>query len=82
MSDELFIFRQEPIRKGYDPAVVQAAIEPVGFTLEDVRRLYMRLWLRHAHKGHKAPDVPWSADDDAALKACASVVDGGGKHGS
>jgi hypothetical protein len=48
--------------------------EPVGFTLADVRRLYMRLWLRHAHEGHPAPDVPWSAEDDAALRACASVV--------
>jgi hypothetical protein len=74
MPDELYLYREEPLRKGYDPAVVQAAITPAGFTLADVRRLYMRLWLRHAHEGHPAPNAPWSAEDDAALRACASVV--------
>ena len=45
-----------------------------GFTLADVRRLYMRLWLRHTHEGWPAPDVSWTAEDDAALRACAAVV--------
>lgn len=53
-----------------------SAHEPVGFTLADVRRLYMRLWLRHTHKGDDPPDVPWSPEDDAALRACAAVVKG------
>jgi len=47
---------------------------PVDYTEEDVRRLYMRLWLRHTHKGSRSPKVPWTAEDDAALRACASVV--------
>ena len=45
-----------------------------GFKMADVRRLYMRLWLRHAHKGHPAPKVKWTAEDDAALRACSAVV--------
>lgn len=47
---------------------------PAGVMLADVRRLYMRLWLRHEHKGHPAPKVAWTAEDDEALRACAAVV--------
>lgn len=57
-----------------DPGGVRPGYTPAGFTLADVRRLYMRLWLRHEHKGHPAPKVAWTAEDDEALRACAAVV--------
>ena len=65
-----------------DPAYIHAGgtLKPAGFDMADVRRLYMRLWLRHAHKGHPAPEVPWTAEDDAALRACAAVVKEAPRH--
>ena len=66
-SDELYL-------KVAHPEWCSDEIEPAGFTLADVRRLYMRLWLRHEHKGHPAPKVAWTAEDDEALRACAAVV--------
>ena len=69
-SDELYMKHV----KATEPDIGVVWHTPAGFTLADVRRLYMRLWLRHEHKGHPAPKVAWTAEDDEALRACAAVV--------